>query len=113
KCVWCKTDKTNIGDFKIPNWKMRDLDEMMKIGERAARANDKKTFSKRHSGIVNRPIFCIPISHIVPCGLHLLMAIIRRLLALLVQEAENNLDLAKQVCVLIEEHVKLVPEKTE
>lgn len=105
KCFWCYVTKTDMCDFDKECWKMRTLEELIKNGDKvdacASKAKNEEAARKKFAGAEGKgqmypPLFRIEPTHVIPCLLHLLMAIIKHLLTKLISEAEcGNTDVEK------------------
>lgn len=89
KCIWCLVNETELFNFTIESWLLRDLTVMRELGKLAEVKQSegaKSTFAREHYGVRNQPLFKVALDHIVPCMLHCFMGIMRKLLELLVEE---------------------------
>lgn len=93
KCCWCKVHESQLSDFTILSWPFRDEESMRELGRQAeAKKSEysRSQFARDHYGIRGVPLFNIKFDHIVPCMLHCFMAIMRKLLELLIEEAAHR-----------------------
>lgn len=95
KCLWCHVCEKDIGDFSIPCWPFRNrqrwkeiIEEIKQLSEATAKAN-----GRRNGGVIGEPVFDFDLEHIIPCMLHCIMAVIKKLLRLTANEAGLNLKL--------------------
>lgn len=117
KCAWCLISKLDLFNFDIETWPLRDLQEMQKRG---AEADSKRSESTRNSfarvnyGIRGSPLFKITLDHIVPCMLHCFMAVMRKLLELLIEEAHHRPELQAALEDVFDSlHLRLPPKKAK
>lgn len=93
KCPWCSVCIHNLADFGIKEWPLRTKEEWDKLAteaERRATKSAKDTFARNNKGIMGTPLFDFAMDHIIPCMLHCLMGVTRKLFELLAAEAHNN-----------------------
>ncbi len=108
KCPWCKVCKHDVFDFKIKKWPFRDATEIQQLEEKIPeKPTAKKRFQKEYFGINNKRLFQFSANHIIPCSLHLGMAVTRKLLDLLAQEAAWFPSLSKEWEQILEDRCKL------
>lgn len=114
-CPWCSVCIDNLADFGIEDWPLRTKEEWDKLAteaERRAMKSAKDTFA-RNKGIMGTPLFDFAMDHIIPCMLHCLMGITRKLFELLAAEAHNNPTVEEEfLAILASLKISLI-QKTE
>lgn len=94
-----------LSDFTIEEWPFRNIREMQQLGQRADKLKDPTSFARRHAGIIRSPLFDFDIEMTVPCLLHLLMALGRKMLKMIVSEADGNRALEETLERILEESI--------
>jgi hypothetical protein len=102
KCPYCHVSCTEIHDFSKETWPMRTEDDIAEdeIGIPTS-ASGKKKHAKEHHGICGTRILPFPRTHIIPCFLHCLSAIVKKLFKLLLRDTQ----LTSKVTDKWEEHL--------
>lgn len=81
----------NIGDFNIPEWLFRNKRNWQDIIDDLKRKDvalsTRKGYASQNGGVIDALIFDFDLEHIIPCMLHCVMAIVKKLLRLTVREA--------------------------
>lgn len=95
-CLWCLTTVSSIHQHfdeqeDVPNRKLSDVKKDYKRFFNQGK-NQKKN-AKKYNNIINEPLVTIPISHVCPPYLHILLGVVKRHHDLLVEEC-YQIDLA-------------------
>lgn len=93
KCPWCHVSDFNIGDFTIPCWPFRNHQQWKEIAEELKRMSSTtaKSRASHNGGVAGAPIFDFDLYHIIPCMLHLTMAVVKKLLRLTARETGQQI----------------------
>jgi hypothetical protein len=78
RCLWCKVPRDKFSDFTIEDWPLRSLADQIKIGKTAMEKGEAI------EGTIGPPILEIDWDHMIPCILHLQMAIGSKLISNLI-----------------------------
>lgn len=60
KCAWCLVKQDEIGNFTIPQWPLRDLQQQQDWGQEAQLSSNVSTFAQTHHGTINKPLLKLP-----------------------------------------------------
>jgi hypothetical protein len=118
KCCWCEVPSNKIGDFTIEEWPMRDLkkmkERMSQNDVRSMGEHQRARFASTNFGMKYFPVIEFLLPHIVPCFLHIVMAITRVLLEKTVEQEASNPRFDQEMRTAFKNmNVKLVPVETK
>lgn len=102
-------------NFDIEDWPFRDIEEMKQDGNKAQNLKDPSTFARTHAGVIHCPLFDFKLEMTVPCFLHLLMALGRKMLKMIISEAQGRPTMEEKMEAILQGPmgIKLNPkEKT-
>lgn len=113
KCAWCKVSSSNIADFTREHWPFRDKVEweaqLTDLDGKSDRT--RASYASENWGVRERPVLNFPVTHVIPCMLHCVMAVVQKLFQLLTRDSRHNPCLEHAWEMLLEElGIKLVPK---
>jgi len=84
KCPWCHVCDLDIADFSIPCWPFRNHKNWEEIIEDVKKRSESGAAraATDNGGVKGPRIFGFDLFHIIPCMLHCIMAIVRKMLRL-------------------------------
>lgn len=112
RCPWCLVQNSQLADFGIQRWPLqrKDWDTINRGGLKRAKEN----FARNNAGIIGTPTFEFAMDHVLPCRLHFLMAVTRKLYELLMTETFDNPALEEAFLgILASLKLKLVKETSD
>ncbi len=77
-------DVSELHDFSKTEWLFHSEADRQKWATEVARrrGRGKHAYGKEHCGVIAPPIFELPLKHIIPCNMHALMAILKKLVCI-------------------------------
>jgi hypothetical protein len=77
---------SNIHDFSIEAWPFHEEEERQKWAMEVMQRQEgsRRAYGREHHGVISSPLFKLPLTQVVPCNLHALMAILKKLVSTLV-----------------------------
>lgn len=76
---------SDIHDFSVPSWPFHSEEQRAKWAEEVMQKQGKgrRTYAKNHCGVVGSPLFALPLKQIIPCNMHAVMAILKKLVRII------------------------------
>jgi hypothetical protein len=115
KCPFCNVCCETIHDFSKPSWPMRTEEEVNADEQDIPTTKSgQKRHAKQHHGVQSRRILPFPRKNIIPCFLHCLSAIVKKLFKLLLRDTQlNDTVIAEWEVHLVDLGISLQPDKMQ
>ena len=113
--MWCEIDALQLADFTISKWAFHNIEEMRKKEATLKTKNENacKSYVITHHSITSELVLFFMLKQVVPCFLHITMALTKTLLCCLREKADDSAMLAQELAKWLESpaiSIKLIPE---
>lgn len=88
KCPWCKVSDFEIADFTVEHWPFRNKAQWRYLVKRlrGKSLSTRKANAASNFGIQAEPVLDLPLTNIIPCMLHTVMALVKKLVQLVARD---------------------------